>query len=146
MTPLLIKNEKIKAIAINSLDCFEILKTHNQSHLIDVRTQPEWEFVGVPDLSPINKKVIFVSWQLYPDMRINDNFVTEVIRSKTKKNDMFFLICRSGQRSLRAAKYLNKLGFNNCFNITDGFEGNKDLSYHRSTFNGWKFNKLPWRQ
>ena len=132
--------------SINSLDCFEILKKNKKSHLIDVRCQPEWEFVGVPDLSSINKHTFFITWQLYPDLKLNENFETEIIRSNIKKNDSIFLICRSGQRSIKAAQFLNQLGYKNCFNVSDGFEGDKDLNNHRSTLSGWKLNRLPWKQ
>ena len=142
----LVVKENYKIIEINSYDCFDILKKNIQTHLIDVRTQSEWEFVGVPDLTPINKKTFFISWNLYPDMRINENFGTEILHSKIKKDDTIFLICRSGRRSLEAAQYLNKLGYKNCYNVFDGFEGNKDLNNHRSKLNGWKYNKLPWKQ
>ena len=39
--------ENFKIIEINSYDCFAILKKNKHSHLIDVRTKPEWEFVGI---------------------------------------------------------------------------------------------------
>ena len=70
---------------INSLDCFKILKEDKRAKLIDVRTQPEWEFVGIPDLSSINKKPIFVSWELYPDMKINNNFENEIMSLNINK-------------------------------------------------------------
>ena len=34
--------------------------------LIDVRTKPEWQFVGIPDLSGIGKRVAPVSWRAVP--------------------------------------------------------------------------------
>ena len=131
---------------INSLDCFKILKEDNGAKLIDVRTQPEWEFVGIPDLSSINKKPIFVSWELYPDMNINNNFKNEIMSSNINKYDLIFFLCRSGNRSLKAAEYLITQGYRKCFNVFDGFEGNKNSKNHRSTSNGWKYNQLPWTQ
>jgi len=132
---------------INSLDCFEILQEKKQSHLIDVRTQPEWDFVGVPNLSSINKQTICISWLIYPDMKINENFRKDINSCYIEKDDSIFLMCRSGQRSLKAAEYLNQqLGYENCYNVSDGFEGDKDLSQHRSKLNGWKWNRLFWKQ
>ena len=142
----MLKEENYKVIEINSCDCFEILKTHSQSHLIDVRTKPEWEFVGVPDLACINKQTFFISWRLYPDMRINYDFEREILQLKINQEDLVFSICRSGQRSQEAAAHLNKLGYRNCYNISDGFEGYKDSSGHRALVNGWKYNSLPWKQ
>ena len=144
MTLVVMENYEINEI--NSYDCFEILKKNKQSHLVDVRTKEEWEYVGIPDLTSINKKTIFISWHLYPDMRINCDFRADILHSKIKQDDTIFLICRSGQRSLEAAQYLNKLGYKNSYNVIDGFEGNKDLSNHRSKLNGWKYSKLPWKQ
>jgi len=138
--------ENYKIYEINSYDCFKILKKNKQSHLVDVRTKEEWEYVGIPDLTSINKKTIFISWHLYPDMRINSDFRADILHSKIKQDDTIFLICRSGQRSLEAAQYLNKLGYKNSYNVFDGFEGNKNLSNHRSKLNGWKYSKLPWKQ
>ena len=64
---------KVNAIIekINSLDCFEILKKNFQSHLIDVRCQPEWEFVGIPDLKSINKKTILICLLLFIKILLN---------------------------------------------------------------------------
>ena len=142
----MLEKETYKVNEINSCDCFKILKNHSKSHLIDVRTKPEWEFVGIPDLTNINKKTFFISWQLYPDMRINYNFEKEIFQLNIKQEDIIFLICRSGQRSQEAATYLNKLGYRNCYNVSDGFEGYKDLRHHRAFVNGWKYNSLPWKQ
>ena len=36
--------------------------------------------------------------------------------------------------------------YHHCFNITDGFEGEKNNLNQRSTINGWKYNNLPWKQ
>ena len=129
-----------------SLECFEILSNNFNSHLIDVRTKPEWEFVGVPDLDSINKKLILIAWREYPDMNINADFEKQVNKENIKKNDSIFLICRSGQRSFHAAEYLVSCGYNNCYNVSDGFEGNKNKLDQRSTTNGWKYNNLPWKQ
>ena len=146
----MIKRKKIinchKVINLNSYDCFKKISKNLKSYLIDVRTRPEWEFVGVPDLSAINNSTIFISWQEYPEMNINKNFEKHVTQKNIKKNDYIFLICRSGQRSLKAAEYLSSLGYKHCFNISDGFEGNKNNTSHRSKIRGWKFNNLPWKQ
>jgi len=79
-------------------------------------------------------------------MTINKNFEKQVTSENIKKNDNIFLICRSGNRSFKAAQYLLSRGYKNCFNISDGFEGKKDSVNHRSSLNGWKYNNLPWKQ
>ena len=138
------KNEYI--CGITSQECFSKLSKVYNSYLVDVRTTPEWKFIGVPDLSSINKNVIFISWHVYPKMKINSSFENRIDESNIKKNDKIFLICRSGKRSYDAAKFLSSVGYSYCFNVTDGFEGDKDDLNHRSTINGWKYNNLPWKQ
>ena len=139
-------NENLHTYELTSSECFDQLSKISNSYLIDVRTTPEWEFVGVPDLSSINKNVIFISWQLYPEMNINSLFENQVTKSNIKKDDKLFLICRSGSRSFDAAKFLSSVGYYYCFNIADGFEGDKNSLNQRSTINGWKYNNLPWKQ
>ena len=133
-------------LSITSIECFNKLSQISNSYLIDVRTKPEWEFIGVPDLSSLNKKTILISWHEYPEMNINKNFETQVVAMKIKKNDNIFLICRSGTRSLHAANHLLECGYQYCFNVSDGFEGYKNSLNQRSTINGWKCNNLPWKQ
>ena len=138
------KNSNIESVT--SIESFNKLSEISSSHLIDVRTKPEWEFIGVPDLSSVNKKTIFISWHVYPEMKINSFFENQIINSNLKKNDKLFFICRSGKRSFQAAKFLSSIDYNKCFNITDGFEGIKNNINQRSSINGWKYNKLPWKQ
>ena len=131
---------------ISSKECFEILSNNTDAYLIDVRTQPEWQFVGVPDLSQINKETIFISWLIYPKMNKNKNFERQILNQGIKKKNNLYFICRSGQRSLYASKLLIKNGFSSCFNVYDGFEGDLNKHKKRSLINGWKYNNLPWKQ
>ena len=130
----------------NSIECYEQLSEISNSYLIDVRTKPEWMFVGVPDLSYLNKETIFISWHEYPKMNFNKSFENQLDKFNLKKNDHIFFICRSGRRSFDAAKYLSSCKYIHCYNVADGFEGDKDTLNHRSNINGWKFNNLPWKQ
>ena len=139
-------NQKIPIQCISSKQCFERLSEESSSYLVDVRTKPEWLFVGLPDLQSLNKQTICVSWNVYPNMEINVNFESEILESGINKQDVIFLICRSGNRSCDAAEFLASRGFTNCFNVIDGFEGQNDLNHQRSTINGWKYYKLPWKQ
>ena len=43
-------------------DAYALLKEDQKAALIDVRTQAEWTWVGVPDLSGLGKTPIFVEW------------------------------------------------------------------------------------
>ena len=131
---------------VTSVECFRKLSKISNSYLIDVRTKPEWEFTGVPDLSSLNKKTIFIAWNEYPEMNINKYFINQIAGENIEKIDNIFLICRSGRRSFQAAKYLTSLGYNHSYNVSDGFEGDKNKLNQRSTINGWKYNQLPWQQ
>ena len=131
---------------ISSVECFDKLSKNSKSYLIDVRTKPELEFTGVPNLSILNKKTLFISWHEYPKMKINHNFQNQFLEGNLNKGDYIFLICRSGRRSFQAAKYLTSLGYNHSYNVSDGFEGDKNKLNQRSTINGWKYNHLPWKQ
>jgi len=54
------------------------------------------------------------------------------------KSLMIFFLCRSGYRSFIAANFIANMGYKNCYNISDGFEGNNQNK-------GWKQNNLPWQ-
>jgi rhodanese-related sulfurtransferase len=139
-------NKKDNIKNISSRECFEKLSIEVNSQLIDVRTKPEWIYVGVPDLSSINKKVIFVSWQVYPEMGTNKFFENQILESNIKKDNNLYFICRSGNRSNNAAEFLASRGFSNCFNVIDGFEGKLNHERQRTLIDGWQFNNLPWKQ
>jgi rhodanese-related sulfurtransferase len=110
--------------------------------LIDVRTQPEWTFVGVPSV----ERLVRVSWQVFPQMDVNAQFVEQIEGLKLPKDTEIFCICRSGARSASAASALSQAGYTNCYNVSEGFEGDKDGTGQRSKINGWKFHDLPWVQ
>jgi len=139
-------NNKDNIKNISSQECFEKLSIEVYSHLIDVRTKPEWVYVGVPDLSLINKKVIFISWQVYPKMEINKFFENQILELNIKKDSNLYFMCRSGNRSYSAAEFLVSRGFSNCFNVIDGFEGKLNHERQRALIDGWQFNNLPWKQ
>ena len=55
-------------------------------------------------------------------------------------------ICRSGARSHGAAEAATQAGWRECYNVLEGFEGDKDADGHRSTRGGWRNAGLPWVQ
>lgn len=118
------------------------LQANPKAVLIDVRTQPEWAFVGVPAVD----RLLRVSWQVYPAMEVNARFADTVTQAGVNKDDEILCICRSGARSAAAASALTAAGFTNCFNVAEGFEGDRDADGHRGTLGGWKAAGLPWVQ
>ena len=115
---------------------FFTLQLVENSYLVDVRTDEEWKNVGVPDLSNIDKKVIFLSWRLAPSMDLNKEFIPTLTGLITNKNSMLYFLCRSGSRSAKAAEAALNAKYKLSYNIMYGFEGE---------LMGWKALNLPWR-
>jgi rhodanese-related sulfurtransferase len=113
--------------------------------LVDVRTDAEWSYVGLPDLTPIGKQVIPVQWQRFPDGALNQAFVEELRGAGVGEGRPIYFLCRSGVRSAAAATAATAAGLGPAYNISDGFEGHLDHEGHRLA-NGWKAAGLPWRQ
>ena len=131
---------------VTSVEAMDILKSDKDAVLLDVRTDAEWNFVGRPDLTEIGKEPVLISWQTFPGMAPNGNFVDAVGRSILNKAGPILILCRSGQRSKSAAVALTQAGYGDCRNISDGFEGPKDEAGHRNTVSGWRASGLPWQQ
>jgi len=128
-------------------EAYSLLAREPSAQLVDVRTIPEWNFVGVPDLSAVGRKVQCIEWQMFPSMQVNPDFVMQARRSLGDPGDApVLLLCRSGARSRAAAKALTAAGYGRAFNIADGFEGDLDGDGHRGRINGWKAAGLPWKQ
>jgi rhodanese-related sulfurtransferase len=107
--------------------------------LVDVRTRPELLYVGaVPGSIP-------VEWQTYPGNARNPDFLAQLAQAVAPGDTLMFL-CRSGVRSHFAAAAATQAGWSDCYNVLEGFEGNKDTAQHRSTVGGWRKAGLPWVQ
>lgn len=120
------------------------------AQLIDVRTTAEWHFVGLPDLSGLHRQVHCIEWQDFPGGVPNPHFVARARAALEAcgagPDSTVLLLCRSGARSRAAAIALTQAGFTACFNIAEGFEGDKDGAGHRGQCGGWKAAGLPWKQ
>jgi rhodanese-related sulfurtransferase len=125
---------------------WKILEDDEKSILVDVRSLPEWSFVGVPDLSSLGKEVILISWKIYPSMAVNGEFLRQFEKAAQNKDAPVFFICRSGHRSMDAAIFVTRYGYKHCYNVAGGFEGDVDADGHRGNKNGWKLANLPWGQ
>jgi rhodanese-related sulfurtransferase len=127
---------------ISSREAFDRLIADPGAVVLDVRTAPEWVYVGVPAV----ERLVRVSWQVFPTMEINPRFLEMVKESGVTPEMQVLCLCRSGSRSAHAAQALTAAGFQNCYNIADGFEGHRDMEGHRGTVSGWKRAGLPWVQ
>jgi rhodanese-related sulfurtransferase len=125
---------------------FKILSENKGAVLVDVRTRPEWNYVGLPELSSIGKKPALLEWQVFPSMQPNPDFVTALSGAVADKAAPLLFLCRSGARSAAAAKAMTVAGYSTCLNISDGFEGPLDAQAKRGSAGGWKAAGLPWRQ
>jgi rhodanese-related sulfurtransferase len=125
---------------------WEALSQDPAAALIDVRTDAEWNFVGVPDLSEIGKQVVLIPWQVYPSMQVNGAFAEHLHKAGLTAENKLYFICRSGARSLVAGQAAQLAGYPQAFNVADGFEGPADAEGHRGQVGGWKATGLPWRQ
>ena len=106
--------------------------------LVDVRTDAEREWVGfVPG-------AVALAWKQWPGMAMNPDFDAG-IRAAVPTGKKVVLLCRSGVRSVAAAKRATELGLE-AYNILEGFEGDPDTHAHRGNKGGWRMRGLPWRQ
>lgn len=125
-------------------EAWEILATTASAVLIDVRTDAEWRFVGVPDTSSLNKGALLVQWNTAAGP--NPDFLDELaVHGVTPGAGPVLFLCRSGARSIAAARAATAAGIEPAYNISQGFEGPLDDSGHRGGA-GWKATGLPWRQ
>lgn len=127
-------------------EAWNALKADVRAILVDCRSAAEWTFVGQPDLSSLGRKPVNVPWQIFPGMVRNELFVDEVRACGVDAEQSIYCLCRSGARSMAAARALTAAGLGPCFNIAGGFEGDLDEQKHRGRSNGWKKDGLPWVQ
>ena len=105
--------------------------------LVDVRSDAEREWVGfVPG-------AVAMAWKQWPGMEPNPHFDAGIVAAAGGKKAV--LLCRSGVRSIAAARRATDLGVR-AYNILEGFEGDPDAQAHRGRIGGWRLRGLPWRQ
>lgn len=130
---------------VSPSDAYVQLQDDADAILVDVRTNAEWSYVGLPDLAQIRKPVIFLEWQHFPDGTLNESFVEQLREAGVREGMPVYFLCRSGVRSAAAAKAATAAGLGPAYNVSDGFEGQLGQDGHRSV-TGWKAAGLPWRQ
>lgn len=141
---------EIKMLAPDAV--WDALKSKADAVLVDVRTQFEWSYIGIPDLTSIGKEPILIEWKSLPLMEQNETFAEDLdnVFADNQPSEIYFL-CRSGVRShaaagLMQAHYAARGQKTECINIAEGFEGDIDSNGHRGTIGGWKSHGLAWRQ
>jgi rhodanese-related sulfurtransferase len=126
-------------------DAYAALEADEHAVLVDVRTTAEWNYVGLPDLTALGKRVVCLEWQRFPDGSLNDAFIDQLLGVGLMPGAAIYFLCRSGVRSKAAAEAATAAGLGPAYNVSDGFEGPHDSDGHR-TLSGWKNEGLPWRQ
>jgi rhodanese-related sulfurtransferase len=128
--------------AVTPQEAFALLRTDPSVKLIDVRTNAERDWVGRVSIPEAQHGA--VQWNVYPGGTPNPRFLDELSQQAEKDNVLLFL-CRSGVRSRHAAKMATEHGYNQAFDILEGFEGDKDAEGHRKSVGGWCKAGLPWQ-
>lgn len=128
-------------------EAWDLLLSEPGAVLVDVRTEAEWRFVGVPDTSATGREPVLIEWVNYPQGERNDSFLQQLHDAgiDPEMGAPVLFLCRSGARSIGAATAATAAGIGPAYNILDGFEGAPDELGHRGV-QGWKASGLPWRQ
>ena len=125
--------------ALTPAEAHDFLRENPGAKLVDVRTRAELDWVGrIPG-------AVEVELQSWPGGRPNADFVKQ-LEEKVNKDAPVLFICRSGGRSHNAAMMAQQAGYAECYNVLEGFEGDKDDSGHRNNVGGWRHAGLPWVQ
>jgi len=110
-----------------------------QATLVDVRTAEELHWVGrVPG-------ALHVEWAIGREQVRNEHFLQQLSELVPRDRQVLFL-CRSGVRSVAAAKAATEAGYRSAWNILQGFEGPIDPQKQRGRIGGWRSAGLPWQQ
>ncbi len=126
-------------------EAWKLLNDDPQAVLVDCRTEAEWRFVGVPDLTRLARDVVYIEWNRVDGSR-NESFVDDLISAGVTPGGLpVVFLCRSGNRSIGAAEAATEAGIAPSYNVLDGFEGDLDDDKHRGG-TGWKAVGLPWKQ
>lgn len=125
--------------ALLPMEAYRILQESMQAQLVDVRSRAELDWVGrIPGAMEIELRS-------YPGMQPNPAFLDQLASQADKSLPVLF-ICRSGSRSNQAAIMATQSGFSDCYNVLEGFEGDRDEHGQRGKDSGWKAAGLPWEQ
>lgn len=142
-----------------SREAYEVVtKNPKETLFVDIRTPAEIAFVGIPKQVDASIPYLIVSdWTAWDDKRktvkleASHSFlknIEEVLNRKgLSKESRIILICRSGDRSAKAAGLLYLAGYKQVYSVTEGFEGDMAKDGPRKgerVVNGWKNNELPW--
>lgn len=123
--------------ALTPKEAYELWQSAPGARIVDVRTRAEWTWVGrIPG-------AVEIEWQGWPDVHPNLNFLAQ-LRQQVDRESLVLFVCRSGVRSHHAAVAATEAGWSGCYNVLEGFEGDKDAQGQRGNIGGWRKSGLPW--
>lgn len=124
--------------ALTPSEAYEVWQLAPGARLVDVRTRAEWDWVGrIPG-------AVEIEWVSYPASEPNAHFLQQ-LKQQVDNEALMMFICRSGVRSHNAASLATQAGFSECYNVLEGFEGDKDANEQRGHVGGWRHAGLPWK-
>lgn len=110
------------------------LRQAGAATIVDVRTPPEWQFVGHVPEAPL------IEWPRNGGDLERAAFV-EALRERFDRAQPLLFLCRSGVRSHYAAELATEAGYTRAYNVLEGFEGELGAGH-----NGWRAAGLPWKK
>jgi rhodanese-related sulfurtransferase len=120
-------------------EAFQVWRGISGAQLVDVRSKAEFDWIGrIPG-------AVEIEFSFYPGNVRNPGFLAQ-LEAMVDKNAPVMFLCRSGGRSHNAAMLATQAGYRECYNVLEGFEGDRDTSGHRNTVGGWRAAGLPWQQ
>lgn len=128
--------------AVTPAEAHQLLQQDSKVVLIDVRTNAERDWVGRVIINETQHHA--VQWSLYPGGTPNPDFMAQLQAAVPDKSTTILFLCRSGVRSRHGAKLASENAYSACYDILQGFEGDKDTDGHRKTLGGWCAAGLPW--
>lgn len=140
---------------VNAVEAHRLKHDNPRSvFLIDVRSRLEVGLTGQPADVDLHVPLLDTDLPLRWDhdrggwaMTRNPAFAAEVAQRLAAlgiaPDAPLLLLCRSGERSARAADALAALGYTRTISVVDGFEGDVGADGRRAV-NGWKNAGLPW--
>ena len=106
---------------------------------MDVRTRAEIDWVGrVPG-------AVEIEWATYPGMKQNPNFMA-ALEQQVDKEALVMFLCRSAHRSHDAATVATQAGYPDCYNVLEGFEGDRNPSNQRNVAEWLARFRPAWEQ
>src|SRR4029079_14284572 len=104
-------------------EAWKILNDDPKAVLVDCRTDAEWRFVGVPDLTGLDRDVVYVEWNRTDGSR-TAGFVDALVAAGVEPGDRpVVFLCRSGNRSIGAAEAATEAGIAPFYNVPGGITG-----------------------